>query len=154
MVHSNQHEPNRFTPVVKAMELVDHVLTITDNINKFPDYTTKEKKNEDGTVTMVLVQRQDGLVNWAREQAMQIYLLAFTANEINLTKEPLRKEERLQKQEAAISLCGEHLALTQLCQKHFHLSHKKVKYWGDLTIGVRDSLKWWNNSDKDRYKNI
>lgn len=109
MVHSNQHEPNRFTPVVKAMELVDHVLTITDNINKFPDYTTKEKKNEDGTVTLVMVQRQDGLVNWAREQAMQIYLLAFTANEINLTKEPWRKEERLQKQEAAISLCGEHL---------------------------------------------
>lgn len=73
MGQSNQHEPNRFTPVVKAMELVDHVLTITDNINKFPDYTIKEKKNEDGTVTMVLVQRQDGLVNRAREQAMQIY---------------------------------------------------------------------------------
>lgn len=114
MVHSNQHEPNRFTPVVKAMELVDHVLTITDNINKFPDYTTKEKKNEDGTVTMVLVQRQDGLVNWAREQAMQIYLLAWTANEINLDKEPWRKEERLQKQEAAIINGGNRMKIIPL----------------------------------------
>jgi len=79
MSHAGNHKPNDFTPVVGAMELAEYTFTITDNINKFPDYTTKEKKNEDGTVTLVLVQRQDGLVNWAREQAMQIYLLAFTA---------------------------------------------------------------------------
>lgn len=151
---NNRHEANRFTPIVKALGLVDHVLTITDNINKFPDYSTKEKKNEDGTTTLVMVQRQDGLVNWAREQAMQIYLSAWTANEINLDKEPWRKEERLQKQEAAIHLCGEHLALIQLCQKHFHLSNKKVRYWGGLAVETREALKWWHNNDKDRYRGI
>lgn len=70
---NNRHEANRFTPIVKALGLVDHVLTITDNINKFPDYSTKEKKNEDGTATLVMVQRQDGLVNWAREQAWKAH---------------------------------------------------------------------------------
>lgn len=154
MPNAADHKFNSFTPVIACMNLADHVFNITDNINKFPEFNTKAIKNPDGTVTQVIQQRQDSLVNRVREQAWDIYILAWTANEINLEKEPWRKSERLEKQAKAISLCGEHLAAVQLCRKHFHLSYKKIKYWGEMTIKARNFLVKWNDSDKVRYKNI
>ena len=149
-----EHKFNAFTPTVACMVLADHVFKITDNINKFPEYSVTEKKNPDGTITQILVQRQDSLVNRVREQARQIYILAQSANDVNLEKEPWRKNERLGNQKEAIKLCGEHLAAIQLCKKHFHLSSKKVKFWGELTIKARNYLMKWHDSDKDRYRNI
>ena len=154
MPNTNDHRPNDFTPVVGAMYLADYVLTITDNINKFPDYVQTERKNTDGTVTTVYIQRQDSLVNWVREQAKQIFLLTYTANEINVIRQPWRKDERLGKQAEAIRLCGEHLAAIQLCRKHFHLSTRKVKHWGTQTRELRSAIEGWHDSDKSRYKNI
>ena len=136
------------------MNLADHVLKITDNVNKFPEFSVSEKKNPDGSTTQILVQRQDSLVNRVREQAWQIYILAWSANRINLEKEPWRKAERLGKQEKAISLCGEHLAAVQLCKRHFHLTSKKVKFWGEMTVKAQNYLAKWNDTDKDRYRNI
>ena len=49
--NSGEHKPNDFTPVVGAMYLADYVFMITENLNKFPDYSVKEKKNADGTIT-------------------------------------------------------------------------------------------------------
>ena len=149
-----EHKPNDFTPVVGAMRLADYVLTITNNINKFPDYTVKQKKNEDGTISQTYVFRSDSLTNIVREQANQIFMLAYTANEINVNKQPWRKNERLAKQDDAIRLCGEHLAEIQLCRKHFHLSNKKVNHWGKMTRDLRIALEGWHEKDKDRYKNI
>lgn len=154
MPNKNDHKPNDFTPVVGALQLADHVLTITDNVNKFPDFIKKEKKNPDGTVTTVFIQRQDSLVNWVREQAKEIFMLTYTANEINLTRQPWRKEERLGNQARAIKLCGDHLAAIQLCRKHFHLSNRKVKHWGKLTRDLRIAIEGWHESDKGRYKSI
>ena len=136
------------------MDLADHVFTITDNVNKFPDFIEKKKKNDDETVTTMYIQRQDGLVNWVREQAKEIYICNWCANDINLNREPWRKEERLGLQRKAISLCSEHLAAIQLCRKHFKLSHKKVRYWGAMAEAVKDATKRWHESDKDRYRNI
>lgn len=139
---------------MKAMNLYDYVDTITENQKKFPEYKETETKNRDGTVTKILVMRQDSLVNRIREQAYQIFILLWTANEINLTREPERKNERLNRQAKAIELCGEHLAAIQLCRKHFHLTSKRIKYWGKMTIEVREAAKGWHKSDKNRYKDI
>lgn len=146
------HEPNDFTPVVGAMGLADHVINITDNFNKFPDYIETKRENMDGTATTIYIQRQDSLTNWVREQAKEIYISNWCANEINVKKEPHRKEERLALQQKAIRLCNEHLAAMQLCKKHFGLSNKKVNYWGKKTIEVREATKKWNDSDMIRYK--
>lgn len=154
MPNKSDHKPNDFTPVVGAMYLADYVITITDNINKFPDYIQTERKNDDGTVTAIYIERQDSLVNWVREQAKQIFILTYTANEINVAKQPWRKEERLSKQAEAIRLCNEHLAAIQLCRKHFHLSNRKVKHWGQQTRDLRLAIEGWHESDKDRYKYI
>ena len=66
--NSGEHKPNDFTPVVGAMYLADYVFMITENLNKFPDYSVKEKKNADGTITQVYVFRSDSLTNIVREQ--------------------------------------------------------------------------------------
>jgi len=154
MPNKNDHKPNDFTPVVGAMYLADYVLTITDNISKFPDFIQTERKNADGSVTAVYIQRQDSLVNWVREQAKGIFILTYTANEINVIRQPWRKDERLGKQAEAIRLCSEHLAAIQLCRKHFHLSSRKVKHWGKQTRDLRMAIEGWHEKDRDRYKNI
>lgn len=155
MTNEREHKPNDFTPVVGAMNLADYVMQITDNPNKFPDYVSKEtRQTVDGRECIVLVQRQDSLTNVVRHQSMQIYLLAFTANEINLKRQPWRKDERLGKQAEAIRLCDEHLASIMLCRKHFHLSTKRIKHWGGMTRELRSAIDRWHESDKDRYKNI
>ena len=113
------------------MELAEYTLKITGNINKFPDYTVKERQNKDGTVQQIYVFRDDSLTNIVREESRNIFHLTFTANEINLKRQPWRKGERLSKQADAIRICDEMLADIQLCRKHFHLSNKKVLYWGE-----------------------
>lgn len=154
MIHENGYKFNTFTPIVYAMNLCDYVYQITDNANKFPEFTETIKHNKDGTETKILVMRQDSLINKVREQAYDIYMFAFTANEVNLNHHPERKDLRLQKQQGAIELCNEHLATIQLCRKRFRLTYKRIKYWGGKTIEVREALERWHTSDKTRYKDI
>ena len=152
MIHEGGYKPNNFTPTVLAMDLCDYVFQITDNARKFPEYTETVLRNDDNTYTKLVIMRQDALVNKVREQAYNIYTLAFTANEINVGRQPERKDERLRKQAKAIELCNEHLATIQLCRKKFHLTNKRIKYWGRMTINARSALERWHESDRDRYK--
>lgn len=152
-MHAGEYNFNNFTPVVKAMNLYLYVDKITTNPNKFPEYIFTEKQINDKTVLIVQC-REDSLINLVRKHTYQIYMLCWTANEINLNKEPYRKNERLGKQLKAIELCGEHLAEVQLCKSRFHLTYKRMKHWGNMTLEVRDSIQAWHKSDRDRYKNI
>ena len=154
MANAGDHKPNDFTPVTGALNLADYTFTITDNINKFPDYCVKEKKNEDGTITQVYVFRADSLTNRVRDMANEIFMLTYTANEINLNKQPWRKDERLTKQARAIRLCGDLLAEIQICRKHFHLSKAKVLHWGKKVRELRAAIEGWHEKDKDRYRSI
>ena len=153
MATENQHKENSFTPVTAALELADYVFQITGNLKWFPDCSVKEQREGD-KVTQLLVFRDDSLVNTVREEARQIYHLVFTANEINLNRQPWRKNERLTRQAEAIALCGDLLADILLCRKHFHLTSKRIKYWGGLVRGTRAAIERWHDSDKARYKDI
>ena len=153
MATENQHKENSFTPVTAALELADYVFQITGNLKWFPDCSVKEQREGD-KVTQLLVFRDDSLVNIVREEARQIYHLAFTANEINLNRQPWRKNERLTRQAEAIALCGDLLADILLCRKHFHLTSKRIKYWGGLVRSARAAIERWHDSDKARYKDI
>jgi hypothetical protein len=154
MLHEGQYKENAFTPVVNAMELSEYVFTITDNAKKFPEYTATKKKFRDNSDFIIIQMREDSLVNKVRQQAFDIYMNVFTANEINLKRQPYRKEERLKKQLRAIQLCDEHLATIQLCRHKFHLSNKRIKYWGGKTIDLRGIIERWHDSDRDRFKDI
>lgn len=154
MATANQHKPNDFTPVVGAMELAEYTIHITDNPNKFPDFALKERKNVNGTVTQILVVRDDSLTNLVRAEAREIFRLTFSANEINLRRQPWRKDERLGKQKKAIEVCSDLLADIQLCRKHFHLSTNRIRNWGMMVITLRTAIEGWHEKDKDRYRNL
>ena len=154
MLHEGDYKTNTFTPVVLAMDLCAHVYHVTDNKNKFPEYTEQKIQDPDKTCSKILIARDDSLINKVREQAFQIYMCAFSANEINLNKHPEQKDRRLALQARAIELCNWHLATIQLLKKPFHLRKGKLKYWGKLTLKVRTALVKWNDGDRDRYKNI
>lgn len=153
-MHAGEYKTTNFTPVIKAMLLYEHVEKITSNPKKFQEYKETTKKNDDGTVTKIIEIKHDALTNRIRDQAFRIFILAHTANEIDLRREPHRKAERLERQKRAIYLCEEHLASIQLCRKHFHLSYKKIKFWGNMALEVSNLLKGWNESDRDRYRRI
>ena len=38
-----------------------------------------------------------------------------------------------------------------LAHRIFHLSSKRVKYWGTLTIEVRNRIQGWMDRDAQRY---
>lgn len=154
MANAGDHVPNDFTPVVGAMDLADYVLLITDNLKKFPDFSVRDKRNEDGTVTQIYVFREDSLTNIVRAEARELFHLTYTANGINLNKQPWRKAERLDKQQEAIALCNDLLADIQLCRKRFHLSSKRIKHWGQMVLDLRAAIEGWHEKDKDRYKSI
>ena len=154
MATQNQHKPNDFTPVVAAMEHADYVLHITQSPKWFHDYSVKEQKPKEGVTTKILIFHEDSLTNIVRAEARQIYHLVYTANEINLKRQPWMKEERLGRQIEAISLCGDMLADIQLCRKHFHLTASRIKHWGEMVLALRSAIERWHESDKDRYKDI
>lgn len=154
MADLSDRKPNSFTPVVAAMELADYVLLITGNPRSFPTHKTDVKQSMDGRLSLEVAMLDDALVSKVREQAYQIYMMASRANRINLRYQPYRKQERLRRQQEAIALCEDHLCTIQLCRKHFHLSSKRIKYWGTLTIKTRNAIEKWHESDVARYGNI
>lgn len=154
MYHDDLKKPNNFTPVVKACELADYVYQITNNPKTFPDYTLQKEETEDGRVVMVYAVRPDSLTNWVRDQARRIFVLLYTANKIDLDKEPWRKQERLSKQAEAIRLCEEHDAAIELCKKHFRFSKRRRLAWGRVVREVKIATIGWHKSDKARYKDV
>lgn len=154
MADLSDRKPNDFTPVMASMELADYVLHITDNPKNFPTCKTLVTEGAEGTVVNEITIQEDYLINEIREQAYRIYMNVSRSNRINLHRQPDRKDERLRRQLEAISLCEDHLCTIQLCRKHFHLSSKRIKYWGGLTVKAKSAIEKWHESDVDRYKNI
>lgn len=127
----------RFTLPIKAEELARYTLTITKNENVFlPDY-----------------QRQltDDLVNCAKNA----YLSIREANDIRVdpTSETFLADKRSRQnaQKDAIRFLKRMLPLIDLSRRVFHLSTKRVKYWGGMVVEVRDRTRHWMESDMRRY---
>ncbi len=120
--------------IVKAMQLASHTLKITKNDKIF------------------LKEYQSSLTDDIIRTAKDIYIDAWTANNIVVGKNIDNWKERKKLQERAARNCNNLLALIQLSQTVFHLKLKKIKYWSELTIEVRTLLKYWKESDIRRYE--
>ena len=129
MVNEGERDKSKFEAVIKAMELADYVLNITDN----------EKNFKPGYLTDLI-----------RGTAMKIFLLANHANEIKVEDEDDRAE-RLRSQKQAIRAANDLLALIQMSRKTFHLTSKRIKYWGGKTVYVRNAIHSWHKGDIKRY---
>lgn len=123
--------------------------------NNLAIYTIKICNNKN----VFLPEYQSALTNDIIRTAKDIFISAWDANGIRVTTTVDRKvvvdqrkqEERRRLQEVSIRKCNSLLALMQIAQRLFHLSTKRIKYWGGMTIEVRDLLKKWKESDAKRY---
>lgn len=138
-VPCDRRKEGQLHALVLAKELVTYTVKITKNQKIFkPEYNT-------------------AITNDIIHTAKEIYMLAWRANDIRVN-DPYdpdgakgRRDERLKLQAEAIERCGELLPLIELAQSVFHLSTKRVKYWGQMTCDVRTHLRSWRTGDRKRY---
>lgn len=78
------------------------------------------------------------------------YPFISDANDIHVnTEEDLRERAALQMR--AIRCLRRLLRLIDLAYRIFHLTGKRVKYWGSMVIDVRNRTQAWMRSDAYRY---
>lgn len=127
---------NRCYAVDATLELALHTIKLCQNEKIFlPEY--KE------TITDRLL-----------DTSTSIYLNAYRANNINVTKDVRSWNERDSRQRAAISSCGDLLALINLAKRSFHLRSNKVNFWIGKVISAKKLLTKWNEADYERYRNV
>lgn len=133
----DRREEGKFSLAVKAEALVSYTLEITANERVFlPEY---RKSLTDDIV----------------ETAKNIYLEIREANDI-IVRMGTRFHfqdytERNHLQRRALRNCKRLLYLIDLAHRRFHLSSKRVKYWGRLVKSVKDRIYGWMEDDSRRY---
>ena len=128
-VVKSQRGIGKLSALTKAKGLAEYTIKITANKNVFvPEYWN--------SITSDIV-----------ETSKDIFEYLYEANNTDLHKEyELRK--RLMNE--GIRKCYRLLSLVSLAQPIFHLSSKRVAYWGTLIIEVRDLIRGWKESDSKR----
>lgn len=112
-------------------------------------YTIQICKNK----KVFLPEYQSALTDDIIRTAKDIYINAWTANNIRVTEKNKKElwawRSKLQRQ--AILDCNNLLALIGLARPLFHLKGKRIEYWSEQTLKVRNYIKKWRESDVDRY---
>ena len=117
--------------------------------NELTCYTIKICTNQ----KIFLPQYQGAITNSIIYAATMIFISCWDANQIRVAKEtpPEERLERKRLQDQAVRYCNRLLALMQIAKRLFHLKAKRIEYWGRNTINVREGIKRWQESDKERY---
>ena len=112
-------------------------------------YTIQICKNK----KVFLPEYQSALTDDIIRTAKDIYINAWTANNIRVTEKNKKElwawRSKLQRQ--AILDCNNLLALIELAHPLFRLKGKRIEYWSEQTLKVRNYIKKWRESDVDRY---
>lgn len=117
----------------KAMELALHTIKICQNKKIFK------------------AEYQDALTDDIIRCAKNIYVYAWTGNNVDMRNGAKRWPERERLQLAAISKCNELLALINVAKRLFHLRHKKEQYWSKMARDTRAVLGKWHEANKKQY---
>lgn len=112
-------------------------------------YTIQICKNK----KVFLPEYQSALTDDIIRTAKDIYINAWTANNIRVTEKNKKElwawRSKLQRQ--AILDCNNLLAQIGLAHPLFYLKGKRVEYWSEQTVKVRNYIKKWRESDIERY---
>lgn len=138
--------PSKFEPILMARNLAKYSLNILANNKTFKALPTGDVEYD------VKNPPQPEFVGELRKASLSIYKTAYAANETQLNKDNYKHRRNLQ--DKAISECTELMALIELSMKVFHLSFKRVKYWLNFTLIVRERLRKWRDADLKRYKRL
>lgn len=100
-----------------------------------------------------LPQFQTALTNEIIHCATNIHKYAWTANNVMVRGQDGREKyaARRKYQEMAASECNNLISLIDIAKPLFHLDTKRCRYWGSLTIEVRNKIRGWIESDAKRY---
>lgn len=132
-VPETQRGEGVFEVTMKARELAVYTLQICDNKNVFKP------------------EHQSSLTDKLISEATDIFINCFTANEIRVAGDQQAYLKRRFLQEVACEHCNTLLALMQIAKPLFHLETKRIKYWGSMTVEVRNKIRKWMESDKKRF---
>ena len=116
-----------------ARELCVHTLRITAN----------EK---------IFTEDQRAFTERIRATAIEIYTTCWKANNIKVGTSSRRYETRIRQEAHAGDLCNELYALIEIAKPLFHLRSTKAIYWQKLTVGVRNRIRAWYDSDVNRLR--
>lgn len=136
-VPEGERTEGKFHLGIKAEELARYTLTITANEKVFvPAY-------------------QKMLTDDIIEQAKNAYIFIRDANDVVVRMgTPFQEEDWLKReafQKDAITSLRRLLRLIDLAYRIFHLSSRRVKYWGAMVVYVRKKTESWMESDRRRY---
>jgi hypothetical protein len=134
-VPETQRTHGKLEVLTKAMDLAVYTLRITKNPKVFPP------------------EYQSSMTDDIIRTAKDIYIDAWTANNISVRSADDWKERKYLQERAARN-CNNFLALIQLAKPLYHLSSKRIAYWGKLIIEVRNLIRKWKDSDSKRYGNL
>ncbi len=132
-----ERSEGRFSLLIKAEYLTRYTILITSNEKVFaPAY-------------------QRALTDDIIDTAKNIYLDLREANDISVRAgtefHRFDYHERNRLQREAFRKTKRLLYLIDLAHRIFHLSSKRVKYWAELVIEVKDRVHGWIESDDQRY---
>lgn len=83
-------------------------------------------------------------------QAKDINRYIWAANNIRVdSKEDYQQRHKYQ--EAAALTCNTLLADIEMAASIFHLRGKRVKYWTEMVVNIRNGTREWIKSDAERY---
>ena len=94
--------------------------------------------------------QNDGFIDEIRRLAIDIFSQIWAANNIYVkSDEDFTLRQKLQK--AVRADCNRLLPLIEIAGKVFHLKAKRLKYWGEWVIEVRNRVQAWDETDRKRY---
>ena len=128
-------ENQQLQACTKAKELALHTLSICRNKNIFTEDYQK-----------ILT---DDIVLTAKD----VFVYAFSANDIRVANSKERWKERCKYQEMSIAKCKRLKPLISMAKSAFHLRGKKVDYWIHMLFDTKELLEKWHQSDIKRYGN-
>ena len=134
-VPEGKRSTSKLEVFVKSQQLAKYTIEICCNENIFiPKY-------------------QNAITNDIIRTAKDIYINCWTANNVKVTDIDTFKERHKLQREAHRN-CNNLLALIQIAGSVFHLKNKRIKYWGEKTLEVRNMITKWMQNDNERYKDI
>lgn len=137
-VPEGEREDGKFTLPIRALALSTYTIHITSNEKVFrPEF-------------------QEALTNDIVETAKNIYMRIQDANDtpvrVGTTYHRRDWIERVGYQREAYRNAKRLLRLIDMAKPVFHLSSKRVKYWGGLTREVKNRISGWIESDRQRFE--
>ncbi|WP_458459327.1 hypothetical protein [Pseudobutyrivibrio sp.] len=111
-----------------ATELCTYTLNITDNENVFD-------------------RKHDTFIHKIQDTAIEIQLLCWEANNIKTGDSQDRYDRRIELQSRAIDQCNRLCALIEIAKRVFHLKTRRMIYWTDLVVALRNKIQSWKNSN-------